>query len=57
MAPSYRTRSAELVAIAESGKPSQNIVAGRLRKRRLVESDSKGTWRLTDSGKALMTPA
>jgi hypothetical protein len=57
MAPSYRTRSAELVAIAESGKPSQNIVAGRLRKRRLVESDSNGTWWLTDSGKALMTPA
>jgi hypothetical protein len=44
----------ELRSIAETAKPAQNLVAGRLRKRGLADRDSAGNWRLTDAGKRAM---
>jgi hypothetical protein len=41
----------ELRSIADTAKPAQNLVAGRLRKRGLADRDSAGNWRLTDAGK------
>jgi len=44
----------ELRAIADTAKPAENLVAGRLRKRGLADRDSAGNWRLTDAGKRAM---
>ena len=44
----------ELRSIADTAKPAQNLVAGRLRKRGLADRDSAGNWRLTDAGKRAM---
>jgi Lsr2 len=44
----------ELRSIADTAKPTQNLVAGRLRKRGLADRDSAGNWRLTDAGKRAM---
>jgi nucleoid-associated protein Lsr2 len=41
----------ELRSIADTARPAQNLVAGRLRKRGLADRDSAGNWRLTDAGK------
>lgn len=42
---------AELKTIADTGKPGQNLVAGRLRSRGLVDRDTSGHWRLSKAGK------
>jgi len=42
---------AELTTIADTGKPRQNLVAGRLRSRGLVDRDTSGHWRLSKAGK------
>jgi hypothetical protein len=44
----------ELRAIADTGRPAQNLVAGALRKRGLADRDSAGNWQLTDAGKRAM---
>jgi len=44
----------ELRSIADTAKPAQNLVAGRLRKRGLADRDSAGKWRLTNAGKRAM---
>jgi Lsr2 len=44
----------ELRSIADTAKPAQNLVAGRLRKRGLADRDSAGNWRLTDAGRRAM---
>jgi len=44
----------ELRSIADTAKPAQNLVAGRLRKRGLADRDSAGNWRLTDAGNRAM---
>jgi hypothetical protein len=44
----------ELRSIADTAKPAQNLVAGRLRKRGLADRDSAGNWRLTAAGKRAM---
>jgi hypothetical protein len=44
----------ELRSIADTAKPAQNLVAGRLRKRGLADRDSAGNWRLTVAGKRAM---
>ena len=44
----------ELRSIADTAKPAQNLVAGRLRKRGLADRDSAGHWRLTGAGKRAM---
>jgi Lsr2 len=47
----------ELRTISDTARPAQNVVAGRLRKRGLVDRDSAGNWWLTDAGKREMAPA
>lgn len=47
----------ELRAISATARPAQNAVAGRLRKRGLVDRDSAGNWWLTDAGKREMVSA
>jgi hypothetical protein len=47
----------ELRAIAGSAKPLQNIVAGRLRSKGLVDRDTAGNWWLTDAGRRELTSA
>jgi hypothetical protein len=47
----------ELRALADTGRPAQNLVAGALRKRGLADRDSAGNWRLTDAGKRAMMPS
>jgi hypothetical protein len=42
---------AELKTIADTGKPKQNLVAGRLRKRGLVDRDTAGHWWLSEAGR------
>jgi hypothetical protein len=44
----------ELRSIADTAKPAQNLIAGRLRKRGLADRDSAGNWWLTDAGKHAM---
>ena len=47
----------ELRAIADTAKPRQNLVAGRLRSKGLVDRDSAGNWWLTDAGRSELVPA
>jgi Lsr2 len=47
----------ELRTIAETAKPRQNLVAGRLRSKGLVDRDSAGNWWLTDTGRSELIPA
>ena len=47
----------ELRTIAETAKPRQNLVAGRLRSKGLVDRDSAGNWWLTDAGRSELIPA
>jgi hypothetical protein len=47
----------ELRKIAGTARPGLNVIAGRLRKRGLVDRDSAGNWSLTDAGRQLMVPA
>lgn len=47
----------ELRAIADTAKPRQNLVAGRLRTKGLVDRDSAGNWWLTDAGRRELVPA
>lgn len=47
----------QLRKIADTAKPGLNVIAGRLRKRGLVDRDSAGNWWLADAGKQLMVPA
>jgi hypothetical protein len=47
----------ELRSIADTAKPLQNLVAGRLRSRGLVDRDSAGNWWLTDAGRSELVPA
>src|SRR5579864_7240396 len=46
--PTDRERQ-ELRTIADTAKPRQNLVAGRLRSKGLVDRDSAGNWWLTDA--------
>ena len=47
----------ELRTIADTAKPRQNLVAGRLRSKGLVDRDSAGNWWLTDAGRSELVPA
>ncbi len=47
----------ELRTISDTARPAQNAVAGRLRKRGLVDRDSAGNWWLTDAGEREMVSA
>lgn len=47
----------ELRAIADTARPRQNLVAGRLRSKGLVDRDSAGNWWLTDAGRSELVPA
>ncbi len=47
----------ELRAIADTAKPRQNLVAGRLRSKGLVDRDSAGNWWLTEAGRSELVPA
>jgi Lsr2 len=47
----------ELRTIADTAKPRQNLVAGRLRTKGLVDRDSAGNWWLTDAGRRELVPA
>jgi Lsr2 len=47
----------ELRAIADSAKPLRDIVAGRLRTKRLADRDTAGNWWLTDAGRCELTSA
>jgi len=47
----------ELRAIADTAKPRQNLVAGRLRSKGLVDRDSAGNWWLTEAGRSELIPA
>jgi hypothetical protein len=47
----------ELRTIADTAKPRQNLVAGRLRAKGLVDRDSAGNWWLTDAGRRELVPA
>jgi hypothetical protein len=47
----------ELRTIADTAKARRNPVAGRLRKKGLVDRDSAGNWWLTDAGRRELLPA
>jgi hypothetical protein len=47
----------ELRSIADGAKPRWNIVAGRLRTKRLADRDTAGNWWLTDAGRRDLTSA
>ena len=47
----------ELRAIADTAKPRQNLVAGRLRSKGLVDRDSAGNWWLTEAGRSELVTA
>ena len=47
----------ELRVIADTARPRQNLVAGRLRSKGLVDRDSAGNWWLTDAGRSELVPA
>ena len=44
----------ELAHLAEHGKPSNNLVAGKLAKVGLADRDTSGKWWVTDQGKAVL---
>jgi hypothetical protein len=47
----------ELRAIADTARLRQNLVAGQLRSKGLVDRDSAGNWWLTDAGRSELVPA
>jgi Lsr2 len=47
----------ELRTIADTARPRQNLVAGRLRSKGLVDRDSAGNWWLTEAGRSELVPA